>query len=76
MKSPFLMRRLCWIMAMMVALSGLLVVNGCGTVGESSDEVRVRHDRALNNNIGRIQDDFDTVFLFDRPGRMSEQPVR
>ncbi len=76
MKSPFLMRRLCWIMAMMVAFSGLLVVNGCGTVGESSDEVRARHDRTFNNNIGRIQDDFDAVFLLDRPGRMSEQPVR
>jgi hypothetical protein len=63
-------------MAMMVAFSGLLVVNGCGTVGESSDEVRVRHDRMLNNNLGRIQDELDAVFLFDRPGRMSEQPVR
>jgi hypothetical protein len=75
MKSPFLMRRICWVAALMVAFSGLLVVNGC-TVGESSDEVRVRHDRMLNNNLGRIQDDFDAVFLFDRPGRMSEQPVR
>jgi hypothetical protein len=76
MKSPFLMRRICWVVAMMVGLSGLLVVNGCGTVGESSNEVRARHDRTLNNNIGRIQDDFDAVFLFDQPSRASDQPVR
>ncbi|NLH15029.1 MAG: hypothetical protein GX455_00475 [Phycisphaerae bacterium] len=76
MKSPFLMRRACCIAAMMVILSGLLVIGGCGTVGESSDEVRVRHDRVINNNLGRIQDDVDAVFLLDRPGRMSPQPVR
>jgi hypothetical protein len=76
MKSPFLMRRLCWVAAMLVVMSALLVVAGCGTVGESPDEVRVKHDRMINNNLGRIQDDVDAVFLLDRPGRMSEQPVR
>ena len=76
MKSPFLMRRLCWVAAMMVALSGLLVVNGCGTVGESSDEVRVRHDRVINNDLGRIQDDIDAALLLDHPSRLSDQPVR
>lgn len=75
MKSPFLMRRFCWVAAIMVALSGLLLVDGC-TVGESSDEVRVRHDRVIYNNLGRVQDDIDTVFLLDRPTRLSDQPVR
>jgi hypothetical protein len=75
MKSLFLMRRLCWVAMMMVALSGLLVVSGC-TVGESMDEVRVRHDRVIYNNLGRIQDDIDTVFLLDQPSRLSDQPVR
>jgi hypothetical protein len=76
MKSLLQMRRLCWVAAMMVALSGLWVVTGCGTVGESSDEVRVRHDRIINNNLGRIQDDIDTVLMMDQPTRLSNQPVR
>lgn len=76
MKSSFLMRRLWWVAALTVILSGLVVVTGCGTVGESSDEVRVRHDRVINNNLGRIQDDIDTVFLLDHPSRLSSQPTR
>jgi hypothetical protein len=76
MKNPFLMQRFCWVAALLVALSGLLVVGGCGTVGESSDEVRVRHDRVINNDLGRLQNDVDAALLLNRPSRLSDQPVR
>ncbi len=76
MKSPFLMRRMCWVAAILAALSGLMIIGGCGTVGESREEVRIRHDRIMHNGLGRVQDDIDAALLLDRPTRLSSQPVR
>jgi len=53
-----------------------LSLAGCSSPGETSDEINVRHQRVLRNDLQQIQDDVDAVFMLDKPSRISDKPVR
>ncbi len=76
MNSQRLMRKMVVVLTVFMAGWSMLILGGCRTVGESTSEVNIRHRRVIDNNFGRVQDDIDTVFLLDRPSRLSDQPVR
>jgi len=63
---------LVWVLAI---IAGVLM-SGCAAPGLTKNEVKRRHQDALQNDQWQIQDDIDAVFLFDRPGRLSDKMVR
>jgi outer membrane biogenesis lipoprotein LolB len=59
----------------LVGVAGLLL-SGCAAPGLTKKEVDRRHQDAIQNDLWQLQDDIDAVFLFDRPGRLSDKMVR
>ena len=54
-----------------------IVLAGCsGTLGETADEVRIRHTIINKTKMPQIQDDLDTVFMMKEPSRLTEMYVR
>ena len=53
------------------------VLAGCsGTLGETSDEVRIRHTLINKTRMPEIQSDLDTVLMMKEPSRLSDMYVR
>jgi hypothetical protein len=61
---------LCVLALFTVALAG------CGTLAETSDEVRIRHTLINKTNTKQMQDDIDTVLMMEQPSRLTEMHVR
>lgn len=60
-----------------VAALLIFVLTGCaGAPGLTAREVDRRHVNVTKSNWLMIQDDLDSIFLWDQPSRLSEMPVR
>lgn len=77
-------RRMIWLFA--AAASVCMGLMGCTTnnigktgleaPGLTRQQVHQRHYEAIQNDLWQLQDDIDSFFLFDRPGRLSPMVVR
>ncbi|MCK4998414.1 MAG: hypothetical protein KAS23_02725 [Anaerohalosphaera sp.] len=65
------------VLCLCVAILALSCLTGCQAgAGETRAEVNRRHGRVFNTGMLRIQDDVDSLFLLDRPTRLSDKYVR
>ena len=54
-----------------------LYLVGCMSApGQTSDEVQIKQMRTLKSNTKQLQDDIDTLYLLDRPSRLSDKAIR
>ncbi|MCE5186025.1 MAG: hypothetical protein LLF76_07870 [Planctomycetaceae bacterium] len=53
-----------------------MFMTGCKAPGLTKKQVDMRHRETIQQNMLQFQDDIDSVFLFDRPSRMSPMYVR
>ncbi len=53
-----------------------VVLAGCGTLAETSDEVKIRHTLINKTRMPQIQDDLDSIFLMKEPSRLTDMYVR
>lgn len=69
----FVSKAALWVVAALL----ILVLTGCaGAPGMTAREVDRRHINATTSNWRMIQDDIDSIFMWDQPLRLSEMPVR
>ncbi len=60
----------------MLVLMAAIMLAGCSTRGMTAAEVNQRHYRTIQNDWWQIQDDIDSIFMLERPSRLSRQMVR
>lgn len=68
------MRHTSLILALVLCMG--LLVSGCAAPGLTKQQVHMRHREAIQQNLLQMQEDIDTLFLIDRPSRMSPMMVR
>lgn len=68
------MRNSAWVWIVMMCLGALMT--GCKAPGLTKQQVHMRHAEAIGQNLLQFQEDVDSLFLIDRPSRMSRMMVR
>jgi hypothetical protein len=68
------MRHSSWVIVVVMSLG--LMLTGCKAPGLTKNEVHRRHAEAIQQNSLQFQDDVDTLFMIDRPSRLSPMMVR
>jgi len=68
------MRHSSWVIMVMMVLG--LFLTGCKAPGLTKNEVHRRHAEAIQQNSLQFQDDVDSLFMIDRPSRLSPMLIR
>lgn len=63
-----------WIMGLVMSFG--LLMTGCKAPGLTQQQVHMRHAETINQNMLQVQDDIDSIFMIDRPGRMTPLLIR
>ena len=63
------------VLILFVSVFGLLLT-GCKAPGLTKQQVHQRHAEAIQQNSLQFQDDIDSLFMIDRPSRLSRMMVR
>jgi hypothetical protein len=54
-----------------------LCLSGCFKgPGETTSQIHQRQMRVINTSRRQMQDDIDSVFLLDKPGRLNDKVIR
>lgn len=61
---------------LLVLLFGLTLVAGCATMTQSPEEVRATYSRVWEYELRQMSDDWNFIWLLDRPSRLTRWQMR
>ena len=73
------MKNIAWFVICVIFLANVFFAPGCQQMpgrGRTAAERQRTHQRVKETANQQIADDLDTIFLYDRPSRLSELRVR
>ena len=76
MKNTFRFKNIGAALCLCILWVAVFCLLGCSSPGETPSEIHKKHVRTLKNNTLQIQDDIDSVFLIDKPSKLSEKITR
>ena len=57
-------------------LAGLLMLTGCATMTQSSADVRHTYSRVWDYELHQMSDDWNLMWMLDRPSRLTRWQMR
>lgn len=61
-----------FVLGIVVVLAGLIGLTGCATSTRSSEQRMAHHRRIMENDLKLLVEDWDMLWLMDRPTRLSK----